>query len=266
MSGPPSRQRRPTRNRDVDWDTWPVQAYLAENYRELHPCDAAVIRHHSRLYRQCAPGSIERSLELGAGPNLYPLMLAAAASHRIEAVECGAGNVAYLARQLRDGPEASWQVFYALCRRLDPALPPTMTDALSRVRVVHGDARSVPHGTYGLASMNFVAESVTEDLDEFTEFCRSFAASVRPGGYLVASFMENMPSYRIGRASRWPGCPVDRAVVHRVFAPCTERLTVTRIDADPTLPDYGHTGMLLMRAVRTRQPSPAGPGPAPSPG
>jgi hypothetical protein len=79
---------------------------------------------------------------------------------------------------------------------------------------------------------------------------------VRPGGHLVASFMENMPTYRIGVASRWPGCPVDRAIVHRAFAPYTERLTVTRIDADPTLPDYGDTGMVLMRAVRTRQSPP----------
>lgn len=52
MSDPPPGPRPPTRNRDVDWDTWPVQAYLAENYRELHPCDAAVIRHHSGFYRQ----------------------------------------------------------------------------------------------------------------------------------------------------------------------------------------------------------------------
>jgi hypothetical protein len=158
-------RRQPTRSRDVDWDTWPVEEYLAENYRELHPCDAAVIRHHSAFYRQFAPGAVERSLEFGAGPNLYPLMLAAAASRRIEAVEVGAGNVAYLTRQLDAGPDESWQAFYALCRRLDPALPPTLTEALSRVRVVHGDARSVTPGAYGLASMNFVAESVTEDPD-----------------------------------------------------------------------------------------------------
>ncbi|UYQ60142.1 class I SAM-dependent methyltransferase [Streptomyces peucetius] len=277
MSEPPAGNRRSTRNRDVDWGRWPVQEYLAENYRELHSCDAAVIRHHSAFYRQFAPGSIQRSLEFGAGPNLYPLMLAAAASRRVEAVELGAGNVAYLSRQLREGPDESWQAFYALCRRLDPALPPALTDALSRVHIVHSDARSVPRGTYELASMNFVAESVTEDMDEFTEFCHSFAESVRPGGHLVASFMENMPSYRIGTVSHWPGCPVDRAVVQSVFAPCTERLAVTRIDADPSLPDYGDTGMVLMRAVRTRQSPPAGPGteraprrhsgsPTPSPG
>ncbi|MET9849470.1 hypothetical protein [Streptomyces ossamyceticus] len=127
----------------------------------------------------------------------------------------------------------------------------------------HSDARSAPAGTYDLASKNFVAESVTEDPDEFADFCRAFAMSVRPGGPLVASFMENMPTYRIGVASRWPGCPVDRAIVRRVFAPYTERLRDIRIDADPTVPDYGDTGMVLMRAVRTRQSLPTGRGTAP---
>ncbi|WP_228472766.1 class I SAM-dependent methyltransferase [Streptomyces cyaneochromogenes] len=245
----------PIRNDDVDWDSWPVQDYLAENYRELHPCDAAVIAHHAELYRELVPRSIGRSVEFGAGPNLYPLMLAASVSRRVDAVEAGAANVAYLTGQLRLGPDASWQPFYALCRRHVPSLPAPLPEALSRVRVVHGDVRALPPGRYGLASMHFVAEGATEDFAEFTEFCRLFARSVVPGGYLVAAFMENMPTYRIGRASRWPGCPVDADAVREVFTPLTGRLSVTRINADPTLPDYGDSGMVLMTG---RTPSPPG--------
>ncbi|MWA09557.1 class I SAM-dependent methyltransferase [Streptomyces sp. BA2] len=240
----------PTRNDDVDWDSWPVQDYLGENYRELHPSDAAVIAHHSAFYRQFVPGSAARSLEFGAGPNLYPLMLAAAASRRIDAVEASAAGVAYLTRQLERAPDDSWLPFHALCRRLNPDLPSTLPGALAGVRVVHGDIRALPPGTYDIASMNFVAEGVTEDFAEFTDFCHRFIRSVTPGGRLVAAFMENMPTYRIGPASRWPGCPVDPAVVTEVFAPLTESLVVTRIDADPTLPDYGDSGMVLLTAAR----------------
>ncbi|MGC9541922.1 class I SAM-dependent methyltransferase [Streptomyces sp. UG1] len=245
----------PIRNDDVDWDTWPVQDYLAENYRELHPADAEVIAHHAELYRKLAPGSIAQSVEFGAGPNLYPLMLAASACRRVDAVDAGAANVAYLTGQLRHGPDASWQPFYALCRRHVPNLPATLPEALSRVRVIHGDVRGLPSGRYGLASMHFVAEGATEDFTEFTEFCRLFARCAVPGGHLVAAFMENMPTYRIGRASRWPGCPVDPDAVREVFAPLTEWLSVTRINADPTLPDYGDSGMVLMTG---RTPSPPG--------
>ncbi|MEU5656687.1 class I SAM-dependent methyltransferase [Streptomyces sp. NPDC047737] len=240
----------PVLNDHVDWDSWPVEDYLTENYRELHPSDAAVISHHSAFYRRLAPGSVARSLEFGAGPNLYPLMLASAVSRHIDAVETSAKCVGYLEQQVAGPPDPSWSVFHDLCRRLDPSLPGTPAEALRGVHVVHGDIRTVEPGAYGLASMHFVAEGVTEDHAEFLDFCRLFINSVTPGGYLVAAFMENMPTYRIGPASQWPGFPVDRALVSEAFAPHAERLAVTRIDADPSLPDYGDSGMLLLTAVR----------------
>lgn len=236
-------------NDDVNWDSWPVEDYLSENYRELHPADAAVISHHSAFYRELAPGSVSRSVEVGAGPNLYPLILASAASRRIDAVEAGASNAAYLARQLSGPPEESWLPFHALCRSLNPDVPDTLEGALSPVRLVHGDLRSIEPGGYDLASMHFVAEGATEDFEEFKDFCRRFVRCVVPGGHLVAAFMENMPTYRIGAESRWPGCPVDTDVITEVFTPLTDRLTVSRIQSDPTLPDYGDSGMVLLTGV-----------------
>ncbi|MFI7872370.1 class I SAM-dependent methyltransferase [Streptomyces salinarius] len=243
-----------THNDNVDWDGWPVSDYLAENYRALHPSDAAVIRHHSAFYRRLAPRGIERSVEFGAGPNLYPLILASAVSRRVDAVDAGAGNVAYLERQILVGPDASWRPFHTLCRRLNPGVPPTLAGALAPVEVVRADVRDLEPGIYGLASMHFVAEGATEDIGEFTDFCRAFARCVVPGGYLVAAFMENMPTYRIGPTSRWPGCPVDPGIVEQAFAPLTQELTVDRIDADPTLPDYGDSGMVLLTAVTAAPP------------
>ncbi|MFD8735271.1 class I SAM-dependent methyltransferase [Streptomyces sp. NPDC059618] len=243
-----------TLNDDVNWDSWPVEDYLAENYRELHPSDAAVITHHSAFYRQFAPGTVARSVEIGAGPNLYPLILASAASRRIDAVEAGASNAAYLRRQLSGTPERSWLPFHALCRDLDPGVPATLEESLARVRLVHGDLRSVEPGSYELVSMHFVAEGATEDFEEFKEFCRRFVACAEPGGHLVAAFMENMPTYRIGADSRWPGCPVDTDVITEVFTPLTDRLTVDRIPSDPTLPDYGDSGMILLTGVAAADP------------
>lgn len=236
------------RNADVDWDRWPVEAYLAEVYRELHPSDAAVIAHHSAFYRTLPRGGVERSVELGAGPNLYPLMLAAAVSRSIDAVEPGAANRAYLRRQLRDGPEPSWAPFYALCRELQPALPAAVQAALARVTVRAGGAADLDEGAYGLASMHFVAESVTEDLAEFGWICERFARSVRPGGRLVAAFMENMGRYVVGDAPPWPGVPVDSRIVRDTFAPHVAELATTRVDFDETGPDYGYTGMVLLTA------------------
>ena len=68
------------RNTDPDWDRWPVPVYLAENYRNLHESDGAVIAHHSAAYRELAAGSLGRAVEIGTGPNLYPLFLASGAA------------------------------------------------------------------------------------------------------------------------------------------------------------------------------------------
>ncbi|MFG2640448.1 class I SAM-dependent methyltransferase [Streptomyces sp. NPDC048370] len=248
-----ARIRAPRRNHDADWNAWPVDDYLAENYRSLHPCDIGVIHHHSAFYRRFEPGSVARSLEFGAGPNLYPLMLAAGASRRIDALEPSTASVRYLRDQLDRGPDDSWQAFYTLCRELDPRLPATPAEALARVRVVPGDADHLLPGSYDLASMNFVAESVTEDFAEVATLCAAFAGSVRPGGHLVAAFMERMPSYRIGTGPRWPACPVDASALRSVFAPLTEELRITRVAKDHTLPEYGDTGVLLLTA---RRPAP----------
>lgn len=240
----------PWHNGDVDWDRWPVAAYLDEIYREVRADDDAVLVHHSAFYRRFPPGHFGRSVELGAGPNLYPLMLAAAASRDIEAVEPSAASVAYLEGQLRDGPDESWQTFYRRCRDLQPELPVTLGEALAQVRVRRAGAGDLRPGSYDLASMHFVAESATEDLAEFRELCRAYAGSVRPGGWLIAAFMENMGRYRIGDGPHWPGYPVDSAIVRSVFEPLTTDLEISRVDTAETGDGYETTGMVLLTARR----------------
>ena len=243
------------RNADVDWNQWPVQQYLTEIYRELHPVDAAVIDHHSAYYRRLAPDSVARSLEFGAGPNLYPLLLAAGCSRQIDALDPSSANVSYLQQQLTDGPDDHWRSFYARCRAGNDSLPGSATAALARVQVRQGDGLDVPAGQYDLASMHFVAESVTESRAEFVGLCQAFIRAVRPGGHLIAAFMERMPSYRLGAGPQWPGYPVDADEVREVFAAHTDDLVVERIDNDPSLPDYGDTGMVLLTARRSLQPA-----------
>lgn len=240
----------PIRNRDVDWDAWPVQDYLSENYRRMHPADLAVIEHHSRFYREFEPDSFDRSVEFGAGPNLYPLMLAAAVSRHIEAIEPSAASVEYLNHQIGEGPDESWLEFYRACRSRQPDLPETLQMALRRVEVRRGDADAVEQGAYDLASMHFVAESVTEDQDEFRALCARFVGSARPGAPIVAAFMENMGRYGLGDGSRWPGYPVDTDRVAAAFTGIATDVALERIDADETLPDYGYTGMVLLTGRR----------------
>jgi hypothetical protein len=238
------------RNDDVNWDDWPVEQYIRENYAELHPSDAAVIDHHSAYYARLAPGSIERSLEFGVGPNLYPLMLAAGCSRQIDALEPSAASVTYLNRQFADGPDPTWTAFYERCRLGNPTLPESFGQALSRVRVLHGGGLSAAESAYDLSSMHFVVEGVTEDRAEYEALCLAFIRSARPGGHLIAAFMENLPSYYLGEGPQWPGYPTNLDTVREVFGPHVVDLELERIDNDPTLPAYGDTGMIFLTARR----------------
>jgi hypothetical protein len=254
MNDADSSSNAPLRNGDVDWNQWPVNVYINENYRELHPADEAVIDHHSAYLSQLAPDSVDLSLELGAGPNLYPLMLATGCSVAIDALDTSAANVAYLRRQMARGPDEHWLPFYERCCRLNRALPADLPQALARVQVVHASAHSIVPGSYGLASMHFVAEGASEEKGEFETFCQLFIRSVRPGGHLVAAFMENLGRYTLGEGLRWPGYRVDIARVVDAFHSETVDLQVDRIDPDPTLPAYGYTGMVLLSARRAEAP------------
>jgi hypothetical protein len=69
---------------------------------------------------------------------------------------------------------------------------------------------------------------------------------VRPGGHLVAAFMENMGRYRIGAGPHWPGYPVDAGTVRDAFAPYTTDLETSRVDSAATSGGYQTTGMVLL--------------------
>jgi hypothetical protein len=233
-------------NGDVAWNDFDTEGYVTDNYATLHDFDRHIITALSPYYRSLAPRSLACSLDVGTGPNLYPLMLVAAASRRQEVLERGARNVAYLRRACREGADPAWAPFWRLCRQLNPALPTELDDVLRGLAVHQGDAFHLPSGRYGLVSMFFMAESVTADRDEFKQLCHRFALAAAPGGHLVAAFMAGMPEYELG-GQTLPSFALDRHTLEAVMRPVTRQLRVRQLPADPTLP-YRHDGVLLLTA------------------
>lgn len=235
-------------NSDVVWDRFDTAGYLADNYAVLHDFDRRIITALSPYYRALAAGSLASSLDIGTGPNLYPLMLAGAASRRLVALDHSASNVAYLERVSREGADPGWEPFWQLCRQLNDAQPDDLDDVLQRLTVRQGNALDLPPLNHDLVSMFFLAESVTGERDEFEELCRRFAQAAAPGGHLVAAFMAGMPHYHLG-GETLPAFPLDERTLTAVMRPLTQDLHVRRLPADPTLP-YEHDGVLLLTAGR----------------
>lgn len=233
-------------NRDVAWNRFDTAGYLADNYATLHDFDRRIITALSPYYRSLGAGSLASSLDVGTGPNLYPLMLAGAASRRLEVLEYSTRNVAYLERVRRTGADPGWAPFWNLCRQLNPALPADLDRVLDRLTVHHGDAFDLPAHRHDLVSMFFMAESVTGDRDEFAELGRRFAAAATPGGHLVAAYMAGMPRYELG-GETLPSFSLDRDTLEAVMRPVTRQLRIRHLPPDPTLP-YEHDGVLLLTA------------------
>jgi hypothetical protein len=242
----------PRPNDDVAWDDFDTAGYVADNYATLHPLDRRIIADLSPYYRALPPGSLRSSLDIGTGPNIYPLMLVAAASRRLEALERSASNVAYLRRARREGAEPGWTPFWQLCGRLDPALPADLDEVLRGLTIHQGDALTFPLGQHDLVSMFFVAESVTGARDQFEQLNRRFAAAAAPGGHLVAAYMAGMPEYELG-GEILPSFPLDRHTLEAVMRPVTRQLRIWQLPADPTLP-YEHDGVLLLTARAPHRP------------
>ena len=250
MSGGLAERALALRNREVAWHAFDTAGYVADNYRWMHDFDRRILRALSPYYAALPPGSLASSLDVGTGPNLYPLMLVSAASRRLEVLEHSAANVAYLERARREGAPAEWAAFWRLCRELDPALPRDFDAVLRGVRLHQGDAFDLQPASHELVSMFFMAESVTGDRAEFEELCTRFATAATPGGHLVAAFMAGMPCYRMG-TEVLPSFPLDQPTLEAVMRPLTRDLRVEQLPPDPALP-YQHDGVLLLTARAPR--------------
>lgn len=249
-TGPRCGRPERTHNRDVAWERFDTGGYVADNYASVHPLDREVIAALSPHYAAIPAGSLAASLDVGTGPNLYPLMLVAAASRRLEAVDCSTPNLRYLERVCQEGAGQGWRRFWALCRDHNPALTDDVDDVLRRLQVRRGDAFALPRRRYDLVSMFFVAESVTGVAAEFEQLCRAFAGAAVPGGHLVAAFMAGMPSYELG-GECLPSYPVDEGAIEAALHGHADDVTLRRLAPDPTLP-YEHDGVLLLTARAPR--------------
>lgn len=188
------------RNCDFDWDDFDPSVYVSNNYSEVSSADAMVIEKLAEFYRtKKAPQDV---LEVGVGPNLYPLLAALPVAGRVVALELAKSNLEYLHSQLVT-PSPYWKNFWSKLSGLskmysDIAEP--FEELKRTTEIQRGSIFNLEPMSTDLASMHFVAESITADEREFRSACQSFIKSVRPGGAFVASFMTQSLGYKIGHA------------------------------------------------------------------
>ena len=236
-------------NSDVDWSTFSSTAYLEHNYARLRADDALIVGRLAQFYSALPHGL--RVLEVGTGPNMYPVLAALPVAERIDVVEHAPTNVAWLRDEVKQLSEV-WRPFWQALQKASPLYAHVDPARAVRdlVRVEQASIFDLAEEQWDVVSMHFVAESITSDSAEFDKAMQKFLCAVRHGGSFVAALMEGSRGYAVLDAE-FPALAVDEAVV-RAALPGAVDVEVLRIglEADEEELRTGYSGMLVVTGRR----------------
>jgi hypothetical protein len=210
-----------------------------------------------RRYFDEALGGVRKrvdAIDVGAGPNLYPSLVMLPYSETVTLFERGRENRRYLFGE-REKYSTMWDPYWDLLTsssrhtRIEPR-----TEMRERMRVRHGDIFSpkLPRNQWGLGTMFFVAESITQRELEFQMAVNNFISMLRPGAPFAAAFMWESKGYRIGSID-FPAVSIQPVDIEHHLERRVDDLRVISVASKTPLRE-GYKGMILAlgRKQRTR--------------
>jgi hypothetical protein len=244
-------------NADFHWERFDPTAYMDHNYKILRADDQQILErvrdHFSTHFDSDHPGTQKSGLvgaDLGAGPNIYPALSMLPWAGEIRLIEHSPSNIDWLRGEVASYGR-NWGPFWdVLCEQPAYAGVEEPRDKLKQVATVVRGSLFEPHREeWDLATMFFVAESISFRRGEFAAAVDGFLDGLRLGAPFAAAFMERSTGYEVG-VEHFPAVPVTRAEVKAALAARTTA-TVERIGlAENPLRD-GYTGMLVALGVKT---------------
>lgn len=247
----------PHRNSDTAWDGFASEYYWDHNYSKLSPEDEEIIATVGDFFATTFRGQprTRHGLDAGAGTNLYPSLLMLPWAERLTLIDYSASNVDWLRRELGDTDTTdpwSWQQFWDEAGKQDAAYR-----GLARPRELLRDActdqgqRSVqklslfdlPVARWSLGTMFFVAESITEDLNEFRAALRAFTSALEPGAPFATAFMAGSDGYPVADVP-YPAIPVTAGDVEQHFRDLDATVQVKKVELEDKVRP-GYDGMIV---------------------
>jgi len=229
------------------------ETYLAHYYRDPHPDDDLVLKLTCEALKNAQPSRPLETVDVGTGPNLYPLFAALPRARRLTAWDYAKPNIDWLNNELaKSAMRPQWQHFWAVAREAygnGPGLPKNPIPQLKEKTEPHqGSIFDLPQRSWDAATMFFCAEAVTNVQSEFDEACGCFAKSVRPGGTLVAAFLVNSASYELDGV-RSPIMTLSEDSLRATFSKVASNVATRPIGIVKEEVRSGYTGMVLLTAT-----------------
>jgi len=241
-------------NADFPWDSFASESYFEHNYGSVRSDDRRIVEFIRDFFAAADIPEGTRGIDVGTGPNLYPALAMVPFCSRIELYEFSGHNIEWLrAQRARSWP--SWDEglrgFWDLYTESAPykACGPDPRDLLTeRAAIVQGsvfDLKPGPAERFGLGTMFFVAESLSDERGEFELAVDRFLDVLLPGAPFAAAFMEGSKGYDVD-GIRFPATDVEAADVRRSLERSATGVVLERIGIDgaPILRP-GYTGMII---------------------
>lgn len=210
---------RVRRNADAPWNRFSSHDYWRRNYFGLQAEDQEIIRRVSNFFIRafdCRPPA-GRGIDVGSGTNLYPALLMLPWTEQILLTDFSARNVHWLRHQLAaDGATWTWRPFWRALQEAEgyrhiSEPRKQLREACASVPGCAGiERRSVfdlPEARWDLGTMFFVAESITEDPEEFRTAIARFVGALKPGAPFATAFMSGSDGYPVA-SKVFPALPI----------------------------------------------------------
>ncbi len=240
----------PQGNEDFAWGDFDPDAYVEHYYGDPHPDDDEVVRLSCQALAGAGRSDLD-FIDVGTGPNLFPLFAALPVSKRLTVWEYAESNIAWMRRELASGVLRSpWTHFWDVARGAhapSPSIANPIAALNDRTEIVQGSIFDLPTHRWDAATMFFCAESITERQGEFERACAAFARCVKPGGVLAGAFLAGSRGYQVA-GSDFPALAVTAESVAAAFEPHARAIRTILIGDIGKEIRSGYSGMIFLSA------------------
>jgi NNMT/PNMT/TEMT family len=251
----------PTHNADARWAEFPSEDYWNRNYKTLLAPDKKMLQLVSAFFSRICPMQprVKRAIDVGSGTNLYPALLMLPWVDQILLTDYSESNVRWLRGQVMGG-EWTWEPFW---RELQPLkgynqiseprkqLRAACTSGRGQAAIEKASVFELPTAQWQLGTMFFVAESITEDPEEFAKAIESFVGALEPHSPFAAAFMSGSNGWTLGDGDEvtYPALPVSaQDILDRFTRLRVKGLRLENVQASDLVRD-GYEGMIVATGI-----------------
>lgn len=241
------------------WHTLSSDDYWSHNYNALQAEDREIIRRVSQFFIQAFYGNTSgraerRGVDVGSGTNLYPALMMLPWAENLQLTDYSVGNINWLrAHVASDSTPWTWGPFWHELAEAEgynqigeprKELRLACLDKPEYPGIEQCSLFDLPTAKWDLGTMFFVAESMTEDPNEFHKALGSFLGALKPGAPFATTFMAESNGYPVGDIW-YPAFSVTADDVRRHFTELGAHDLTVELPETPHRVRDGYTGMIV---------------------